>query len=57
MGFPFLFAICTGAMVTIWFVDIEKGRADCRTFLEKRKRARVVAESGINEEELLKRIT
>jgi hypothetical protein len=43
-------------MITIWFVDVEKGRADCRAFLEKRKRARVVAEAGINEEELVKRI-
>ncbi|OJJ51539.1 hypothetical protein ASPZODRAFT_88026 [Penicilliopsis zonata CBS 506.65] len=46
MGFPFLFAICTGAMVAICFIDIDKGREDCRKFSEERKLARVAAESG-----------
>ncbi|KAN0083284.1 Autophagy-related protein 22-like protein [Elaphomyces granulatus] len=37
MGFPFLFAICTAAMIIICFVDVEKGREDCRKFSEERK--------------------
>ncbi|KAJ5467646.1 Major facilitator superfamily domaingeneral substrate transporter [Penicillium sp. IBT 31633x] len=48
MGFPFLFAICAGAMITICFVDIKKGREDCRKFTEQRKIDRVVAESSLN---------
>ena len=47
MGFPFLFAICTAAMIAIAFVDIEKGRRDARAFTEQRKVDRVVAESGV----------
>lgn len=28
-GFPFLFALCTGASLVIWFgVDVTKGRRD-----------------------------
>ncbi|RMJ27771.1 autophagy protein Atg22 [Aspergillus sp. HF37] len=45
MGFPFLFAICAAAMITIWFVDVEKGREDARKFAESRKLARVTAEN------------
>ena len=48
MGFPFLFAVCTAAMIAIAFVDIEKGREDCRRFTEQRKVDRVVAESGLS---------
>lgn len=48
MGFPFLFAICAGAMITICFVDIKKGREDCRKFTEQRRMDRVVAESGLD---------
>ncbi|OQE46700.1 hypothetical protein PENCOP_c001G08446 [Penicillium coprophilum] len=48
MGFPFLFAICTAAMITICFVDVKKGREDCRKYTEQRKIDRVVAESGLN---------
>jgi hypothetical protein len=33
-------------MATICFVDIKKGREDCREFTEQRKMDRVVAESG-----------
>lgn len=54
MGFPFLFAICTAAMVTIFFVDVEKGREDSRKFVEARKLARVSAESGLSEDAILK---
>lgn len=54
MGFPFLFAICTGAMIAIAFVDIEKGREDCRVFTEKRKVDRVVAETGLSADAIVK---
>jgi hypothetical protein len=54
MGFPFLFAICTGAMITICFVDVAKGREDCRRFTEQRKVERVVAESGLGANDLTK---
>ncbi|KAJ5643929.1 uncharacterized protein N7484_006436 [Penicillium longicatenatum] len=54
MGFPFLFAICTGAMIAIGFVDIEKGREDCRKFTEQRKVDRVVAETGLSPDDLAK---
>ncbi|KAE8366839.1 autophagy-related protein Atg22B2 [Aspergillus caelatus] len=37
MGFPFLFAICTAAMIMISFVDVEKGRQDGRKFVQKKK--------------------
>ncbi|CAG7923257.1 unnamed protein product [Penicillium olsonii] len=56
MGFPFLFAICLGAMVAIFFVDVEKGREDCRKFTEQRKVARVSAESGLDANDLAKGI-
>ncbi|KEY79502.1 hypothetical protein BA78_2735 [Aspergillus fumigatus] len=48
MGFPFLFTICAAAMITIAFVDVEKGRADARRFAEARKLARVAAETGLS---------
>lgn len=54
MGFPFLFSICAAAMITIMFVDVEKGREDSRKFTEKRKLARVEAESGISRDAILK---
>jgi hypothetical protein len=54
MGFPFLFAICAGAMIVICFVDIAKGREDCRKFTEQRKVDRVVAESGLNADDIAK---
>lgn len=54
MGFPFLFAVCTGAMIAIGFVDIEKGREDCRKFTEQRKVDRIVVEAGISPDELAK---
>ncbi|ESZ97147.1 autophagy-related protein Atg22B2 [Sclerotinia borealis F-4128] len=37
MGFPFLFALCAFASIVIWFVDVEKGREDCRVYVEERK--------------------
>ncbi|KAJ5694825.1 hypothetical protein N7536_005237 [Penicillium majusculum] len=54
MGFPFLFAICAGAMIAICFVDIKKGREDCRKFTEQRKIDRVVAESGLDPNDIAK---
>lgn len=54
MGFPFLFAICAGAMIAICFVDIKKGREDCREFTEQRKIDRVVAESGLDPNDIPK---
>jgi hypothetical protein len=41
MGFPFLFALCSAAAITISFVDVEKGRDNCKKFAEERKIARV----------------
>ncbi|KAE8345236.1 hypothetical protein BDV24DRAFT_178705 [Aspergillus arachidicola] len=40
MGFPFLFSICTAAMIMISFVDVEKGREDGRRFVQKKKMLR-----------------
>ncbi|KAJ5287644.1 hypothetical protein N7478_003330 [Penicillium angulare] len=54
MGFPFLFAICAAAMVAIGFVDIEKGREDCRNFTEQRKVDRVATETGLDRDTILK---
>ena len=54
MGFPFLFAICTAAMITICFVNVEKGREDGRKFAEARKIARVSAESGLSPDSIIK---
>lgn len=54
MGFPFLFAICTAAMITIGFVDIEKGREDSRNFTEQRKMDRVAAETGLSPDAIVK---
>ncbi|KAJ5728251.1 hypothetical protein N7493_004581 [Penicillium malachiteum] len=48
MGFPFLVAICGGAIIAIAFVDIEKGREDCRKFTQERKVDRVAAETGLD---------
>ena len=41
-------------MITIGFVDVEKGREDSRKFVESRKIARVAAESGLSRDALLK---
>lgn len=54
MGFPFLFAICAGAMIAIGFVDIEKGREDARRFSERTKVNRVVAETGLSADAIVK---
>lgn len=54
MGFPFLFAICTGAMIAIGFVDIEKGREDARRFTERTKVNRVVLETGLSADAIVK---
>jgi hypothetical protein len=55
MGFPFLFAICTAAMIGIIFVDIEKGREDARKFSEERKISRVSEETGLSKDDLIQR--
>ena len=44
MGFPFLFSICAAAMIIIAFVDIDRGREDCRKFAEARKIGRISAQ-------------
>lgn len=54
MGFPFLFAICTAAMIAIGLVDIEKGREDARRFTEKTKVNRVIAETGLSADTIMK---
>ncbi|OKO98892.1 Autophagy-related protein 22-1 [Penicillium subrubescens] len=54
MGFPFLFAICAAAMIAICFVDVEKGREDGRKFTERRKVDRVVAETGLSADAIVK---
>lgn len=33
--------------MVIWFVDIEKGRENCRKYVEDRKLLRVAKESGL----------
>ncbi|KAJ5240205.1 Major facilitator superfamily domain general substrate transporter [Penicillium chermesinum] len=53
MGFPFLFAVCAGAMITIGFVNVEKGREDCRKFAEQRKVDRVATETGLKPDDIL----
>ncbi|KAJ5601563.1 hypothetical protein N7510_011097 [Penicillium lagena] len=54
MGFPFLFSICAGATIVIWFVNVEKGREDARRYTEARKVDRVVAETGFSHDALVK---
>lgn len=41
-------------MIAICFVDIKKGREDCRKFTEQRKIDRVVAESGLDPNDIAK---
>jgi hypothetical protein len=53
MGFPFLFALCSAASIVIWFVDIEKGRENCRIYVEERKLIRVAKEAGLTTEEVV----
>ncbi|RDW59791.1 autophagy-related protein [Coleophoma cylindrospora] len=53
MGFPFLFAICACASVVIWFVDIDKGRENCRIYVEERKLLRVARESGLTTDQVI----
>jgi hypothetical protein len=53
MGFPFLFALCSCASIVIWFVDIEKGRENCRVYVEERKLIRVAKESGLTADEVI----
>lgn len=53
MGFPFLFALCTAASIVIWFVDVEKGRENCRIYVEQRKLVRVAKEAGLTTDEVV----
>jgi hypothetical protein len=53
MGFPFLFALCAAASIVIWFVNIEKGRENCRKYVEERKLLRVAKEAGLTANEVL----
>lgn len=41
-------------MIAIGFVDIEKGREDCRKFTEQRKVDRVAIEAGLNPDDIVK---
>lgn len=41
-------------MIAIAFVDIEKGREDCRRFTEQRKVDLVVAETGLSADTVLR---
>lgn len=53
MGFPFLFALCSAASIVIWFVDIEKGRENCRKYVEERKLVRVAKEAGLTTDQVV----
>jgi len=53
IGFPFLFALCSAASIVIWFVDIDKGRENCRIYVEERKLVRVAKEAGLTTEEVI----
>jgi hypothetical protein len=53
MGFPFLFALCSAASIAIWVVDIEKGRENCRVYVEQRKLVRVAKEAGLTTDEVV----
>lgn len=57
MGFPFLFALCTTASIVIWFVDVEKGRENCRIYVEQRKLVRVAKETGLTTDEIIDGVT
>jgi MFS-type transporter involved in bile tolerance (Atg22 family) len=52
-GFPFLFAICVAASIVVWCVDVEKGRENCRKFVEDRKVRRAAREAGLGVEEVV----
>jgi MFS-type transporter involved in bile tolerance (Atg22 family) len=47
MGFPFLFALCASATIVLCFVNVEKGREDCRKYVEQRRLGEH-AEGGIS---------
>ncbi|KAK8227623.1 autophagy-related protein Atg22B2 [Phyllosticta capitalensis] len=52
-GFPFLVGLTTAASIVIWFVDVAKGRENCRKFVDERKLARAARESGKPVEEIV----
>ena len=37
----------------IWFVDVEKGRENCRKYVEERKLIRVAKESGLTTDQVV----
>jgi hypothetical protein len=53
LGFPFLFALCSAASIVIWFVDVEKGRENCRIYVEERKLMRVAKEAGLTTDQVV----
>jgi Vacuole effluxer Atg22 like len=53
LGFPFLFALCAAASIVIWFVDIEKGRENCRKYVDERKLIRVAKEAGLTTDQVV----
>lgn len=53
LGFPFLFALCTCASIVIWLVDVEKGRENCRVYVEERKLLRVAQDIGMTTDEII----
>lgn len=57
MGFPVLFALCSVASIVIWFVDVEKGRENCRVYVEERKLVRVAKEAGLTRDEIIQGVT
>ncbi|OBT71024.1 hypothetical protein VF21_10128 [Pseudogymnoascus sp. 05NY08] len=57
LGFPFLFSICAAASIVIWFVDIDKGRENCRQYVEERKLLRVAKETGMTTDEVVEGIS
>ena len=37
----------------IWFVDVEKGRENCRKYVEERKLIRVAKEAGLTTDQVV----
>ncbi|KAH8682961.1 autophagy-related protein 22-like protein [Tricladium varicosporioides] len=57
LGFPFLFAICAAASIVICFVDVEKGRENCRKYVEDRQLLRAAQNSGLMTDEVVNEAT
>ena len=41
----------------IWFVDVEKGRENCRKYVEERKLIRVAKEVGLTTDQVVQEVT